>query len=166
MTKPGFSVIELMIVIALASLMSLALFQSFYQSNRIVQRADLMMDVDERIIHIQDRLENDISGAPAHFQGHRSRFPISWRQHWRHEGSCSSWTARSSACHESQPSGSYGRSGNTPIRPWRHTSPSRRGSGQSRTNVRFSPNLFLPWGGSISEHADGDRKSTRLNSSH
>ncbi|HJZ24240.1 MAG TPA: prepilin-type N-terminal cleavage/methylation domain-containing protein [Candidatus Babeliales bacterium] len=63
MTKPGFSVIELMIVIALASLMSLALFQSFYQSNRIVQRADLMMDVDERIIHIQDRLEKDISGA-------------------------------------------------------------------------------------------------------
>lgn len=61
--KTGFTLIEIVVFLAIASAMSIILFQSYFQTNRIVQFAGSMIDSDRRIMIMQDRLEKDITGA-------------------------------------------------------------------------------------------------------
>lgn len=61
--KSGFTLLELIVFLAVASALSVLLFRGFFQANRILQNAGAMIDIDQRILLLQDRLERDITGA-------------------------------------------------------------------------------------------------------
>jgi prepilin-type N-terminal cleavage/methylation domain-containing protein len=66
--KSGFTLIEVLVFIVIASMMSVALYQGFDQTNRVVKYVDNMVSLDQRIFIVQDRLEKDLAGAfiPTH----------------------------------------------------------------------------------------------------
>ncbi len=63
MKQNGFTLIELLIVFAVSSLIIVALFEGWHQTNRIFKIATDMIDIDQRILVLQDRLEKDITGV-------------------------------------------------------------------------------------------------------
>lgn len=63
MTRPGFTLIELLVFFAIAALISVSLFQGWFQTNKIFQISTDMIAIDKRILLVQDRLEKDITGA-------------------------------------------------------------------------------------------------------
>ncbi len=61
--RDGFTIIEVVLYIALSSVLAGALFSSFWQTNRITSQADRLMDVDMRIPIAFGQLQKDLSGA-------------------------------------------------------------------------------------------------------
>lgn len=61
--KAGFSLIELLLATAVASLLSVALFTSFYQTHRVVDATDNTIDVYSKAALLQYQLEKDFSGT-------------------------------------------------------------------------------------------------------
>lgn len=63
MKKFGFTLIELIISMAISSMMIIILFTSFFQVNKTVQSVDTMISIDSRAVVLQNQFEMDISGA-------------------------------------------------------------------------------------------------------
>lgn len=61
--RPGFTLIELIVAIAITAGISVLLFQVYNQSMRVLKRVDSLVSTDMKIISFYDRLEKDISGA-------------------------------------------------------------------------------------------------------
>jgi len=61
--KSGFILLEIIIAIALGSLIGLAVFSTFFQVNRAYNTADRVIAFDVRATTVQHQLERDISGA-------------------------------------------------------------------------------------------------------
>jgi len=59
----GFTLIELLIALAIASTILAILFNSFFQSSRIVDRAEDIMSINSRAALVQYQLEKDLMGA-------------------------------------------------------------------------------------------------------
>ncbi len=67
--RSGFILLEIIIAIALGSMIGASLFTSFFQVNNAYKVADRIIDVDMRACTVQNQLERDISGVfvPAVF---------------------------------------------------------------------------------------------------
>jgi prepilin-type N-terminal cleavage/methylation domain-containing protein len=63
MKRCGFSLIELVVAIAIAGLIMTALFQSYFVLNRVAGFLDNVIDRDLRISIIQNQLEKDLTGV-------------------------------------------------------------------------------------------------------
>lgn len=63
MKRSGFSLIELVVAIAIAGLIMTALFQSYFVLNRVAGFLDGMIDRDLRISIIQNQFERDLAGV-------------------------------------------------------------------------------------------------------
>lgn len=63
MKRSGFSLIELVVAIAIAGLIMTALFQSYFVLNRVAGFLDNVIDRDLRISIIQNQLEKDLTGV-------------------------------------------------------------------------------------------------------
>lgn len=61
--NPGFSLIEVLIALAIASIIGVALFTSITQMSRMSGRLDVIMHDDDRMAVIQHQLKKDLSGA-------------------------------------------------------------------------------------------------------
>ncbi len=59
----GFTIIELIIAITIASMLAIVLFSSFYQTNRTSLDVNNMISFDLRASILQNQLEKDINGA-------------------------------------------------------------------------------------------------------
>lgn len=60
---PGFSLIEVLIALAIASIIGVALFTTLTQMNSLTQNADTIMYEDGRITLLHNQLKKDLSGA-------------------------------------------------------------------------------------------------------
>jgi prepilin-type N-terminal cleavage/methylation domain-containing protein len=63
MTKPGFSLLEVLIAVMLAAVISMALYSSFFQTQKTVQRANAAIDIHTELIAFYNQLEKDMSTA-------------------------------------------------------------------------------------------------------
>ena len=61
--KQGFTLIEILIALVIASLLGMILFNTFFQSNRSIQIVDSVIDLNMRAVVLGNQLEKDISGA-------------------------------------------------------------------------------------------------------
>ncbi|MFC1845563.1 type II secretion system protein J [Candidatus Dependentiae bacterium] len=61
--RPGFVLLEIIIAIALASLIGAGVFSSFFQVNKAYKSADNIIDIDAKAGLVQHQLDRDISGA-------------------------------------------------------------------------------------------------------
>lgn len=61
MNNKGFTLIELVIGIAIASIISIILFQSFSQTSKTINTIDNMIFMDRRISVLQNQLDKDIT---------------------------------------------------------------------------------------------------------
>ncbi len=59
----GFTIIELIVAITIASMLAIVLFTSFYQTNRTSLDVNNMISFDLRASILQNQLEKDITGA-------------------------------------------------------------------------------------------------------
>ena len=63
MKNSGFTLLELILAITIAAMMSIVLFTSFYQTNRTVNDVNAMISIDARATIFQNQFEKDISGV-------------------------------------------------------------------------------------------------------
>ena len=61
--RQGFTLIEVMVAVALAGFMVTALFTSLYQLNTAVNVTESIMTVHEKAARLQQLFERDLSGA-------------------------------------------------------------------------------------------------------
>lgn len=61
--KHGFSLIEVLVAMFIASMLAIILFSVFFQSNRTVKIIDNIIDIDMQAVVATHQLEKDISGA-------------------------------------------------------------------------------------------------------
>jgi len=61
--RNGFTLIELVIAIAISSLIGVLLFNVFDQSSRLLTRVDSIVAADINIVTFYDRFEKDVMGA-------------------------------------------------------------------------------------------------------
>ena len=77
MKHPGFILIELLVSMVIASMIALALFAGFGQTNRAVQTIDSMVDVSYKQTVAVHQLTKDISGAFIPVQGRKKKQSMS-----------------------------------------------------------------------------------------
>jgi len=63
MKTPGFTLLELIIAMAISSMLAIALFSSFYQINKTSALVEQTISIDMRAAILQNLLEKDISGV-------------------------------------------------------------------------------------------------------
>ena len=63
MNRQGFTLIEVMIAIAIAGFMATVLFTALFQINTAVNVTESMMTVNEKAARLQQLFERDLSGA-------------------------------------------------------------------------------------------------------
>lgn len=63
--KSGFTIIELMIALLISSLVAISLYQLYFKTSRIVKEIIQVINMDEPIYPIYNRLQNDITGMFA-----------------------------------------------------------------------------------------------------
>lgn len=68
MNRYGFTIIEMLVAVAISSMVSLVLFNGFFQINKTVKLADERMTIESRISHMQHYLNRDLSGATTVIQ--------------------------------------------------------------------------------------------------
>lgn len=73
MTRPGFMLLELLVSMVIASMIALALFASFSQTNRAVYTVDNIVDVSYKQTVAINQLTKDISGAFIPVQGRKKK---------------------------------------------------------------------------------------------
>ena len=61
--KSGFTLIELIVALAITAGISILLFQVYNQSMRLLTRVDSVVSTGMKINSFYDRLEKDFSGA-------------------------------------------------------------------------------------------------------
>lgn len=75
--RPGFTLMELVIFVAVASMLGLVLIRSYSQTIGVYKSANAFVDNDRRIMLVIDRLERDISGTcmPHYFKKEKYNLP-------------------------------------------------------------------------------------------
>ena len=63
MKRTGFTLLELVIAMAISSILAIALFTSFYQINRSSRLVEQTISIDMRASILENLLEKDISGV-------------------------------------------------------------------------------------------------------
>jgi prepilin-type N-terminal cleavage/methylation domain-containing protein len=61
--KPGFSLLEIVIAIAIGAIVSVLLYQATSQTARVVKTIDVLIDVHSELALFIDRVTKDVSGA-------------------------------------------------------------------------------------------------------
>lgn len=73
MKSPGFMLLELLVSVLISSMLAIALFAAFGQTNRAVQTVDRMVDVSYKETVAIHQLTKDISGAFIPTQGRKKQ---------------------------------------------------------------------------------------------
>lgn len=61
--RPGISLLDVVVALAIASVLSLLLYRSLYQTNRTVGIVDALVEANTQLVFFGDRLMKDVSGA-------------------------------------------------------------------------------------------------------
>ncbi len=61
--KPGFSIIEIVVAIAIGAIVAMLLYQATAQTARVVKTIEVQVDVHTELALFMDRIQKDISGA-------------------------------------------------------------------------------------------------------
>ncbi len=61
--RPGISLLDLVVGLAIASILSVLLYRSLYQANQTVRVIDSLIETQTQLVFFGDRLTKDVSGA-------------------------------------------------------------------------------------------------------